>query len=251
MYGNALDRLESQVDTRKNVALRALKWLTHAKERLNVLQLQHALATREGSKDVNETDLISDQMLVSFCAGLVAIDRESNSIRLVHYTTQEYLERRLSKPDADSEIAKTCLRYLSFDAFSKPFTDGVSIQLTLLDHELSGYATLHWAEHVQPAEEHYFETLRSLFQEQDRRDSLFQVWYWHYQPESWDRFRKAPTTSPLHLAAMHGMAAFCTMLLSDDRTSYSPPALAASDNLIGHLWKAFCANLEIRLDRLR
>ena len=32
-------------------------------------------------------------VLVSVCAGLVTIDRESNIIRLVHYTTEEFFER--------------------------------------------------------------------------------------------------------------------------------------------------------------
>ena len=31
--------------------------------------------------------------MVSVCAGLVTVDEESDIIRLVHYTTQEFFER--------------------------------------------------------------------------------------------------------------------------------------------------------------
>jgi hypothetical protein len=36
--------------------------------------------------------------MVSVCAGLVTIDEESNIIRLVHHTTQEYFERSQNSP---------------------------------------------------------------------------------------------------------------------------------------------------------
>jgi shikimate kinase len=48
--------------------------------------------------------------IVSVCAGLVAVDEDSNVIRLVHYTAQEYFSQegqdRLS--DAETRITKTC-----------------------------------------------------------------------------------------------------------------------------------------------
>jgi hypothetical protein len=49
------------------------------------------------------------------CAGLVAVDKESSIIRLVHYTTQEYFERvRIEwNPGAQEEIAVTCLQCLT------------------------------------------------------------------------------------------------------------------------------------------
>jgi hypothetical protein len=59
----------------------------------------------------------------SVCAGLVTIDEESDIIRLIYYTTQEYFERTQTRwfPSAQTDIATTCLTYLSFDTFESGF----------------------------------------------------------------------------------------------------------------------------------
>jgi hypothetical protein len=52
--------------------------------------------------------------------GLVAIEQEGSTIRLVHETTQQYLQSyfRKEKADGDAEIANVCFRHFSFPAFS-------------------------------------------------------------------------------------------------------------------------------------
>jgi hypothetical protein len=54
------------------------------------------------------------------CAGLVTVD--SNIIRLVHYTTQQYFQRcglkRFENVQKDI-IATSCLTYLSYDVFAE------------------------------------------------------------------------------------------------------------------------------------
>ena len=57
--------------------------------------------------------------MVSVCAGLVTVDKESDIIRLVHYTTQEYFERTKRDwfPEAETKITETWVTYLSFNAF--------------------------------------------------------------------------------------------------------------------------------------
>ena len=57
------------------------------------MELQHALAVETGTSELDEENLLEIGDLISVCAGLVIADEESNIIRLVHYTTQEYLER--------------------------------------------------------------------------------------------------------------------------------------------------------------
>jgi hypothetical protein len=61
--------------------------------------------------------------MVFVCAGLVTVDEVSDIIRLVHYTIQEYFERTqmIWFPDAETDIATTCVTYLLFDAFDPGF----------------------------------------------------------------------------------------------------------------------------------
>src|SRR5947209_3497666 len=57
--------------------------------------------------------------MVSVCAGLVTFDEESDVIRLVYYTMQEYCERTwiFWFPDAQRDIAMVCVTYLLFHTF--------------------------------------------------------------------------------------------------------------------------------------
>jgi hypothetical protein len=103
----------------QEIALKVLSWITCAKRPLTTLELQQALAIEEGDSGLDEDAVEKIDRLVSVCAGLITVDQEGGIIRLVHYTTQEYFERTQNDwfPKAQSEIAITCLTYLSFSIF--------------------------------------------------------------------------------------------------------------------------------------
>ena len=76
-----------------------------------------------GESELDEDNLPEIEDMVSVCAGSVTIDGESNTIRLVHYTTQEYFERTQSHwfPNSNTDITTICISYLSFDVFERGF----------------------------------------------------------------------------------------------------------------------------------
>lgn len=53
--------------------------------------------------------------IISLCCGIVTLDRESKTIKLVHYTTQDFFERKQADlfPDAHEMIASACLKYIN------------------------------------------------------------------------------------------------------------------------------------------
>ncbi|KAJ7481685.1 ankyrin repeat-containing domain protein [Mycena latifolia] len=59
--------------------------------------------------------------ILSVCASLVVINEADMRLRLIHSTTQSYLEQVQSTifPHAATEITATCITYLSFDVFSR------------------------------------------------------------------------------------------------------------------------------------
>src|SRR5271170_1455105 len=122
-YKEAMQRICSQHTDYVELAKQVLRWISYAFRELTVTELRHALAVDPGDAKLDEDglpDALPDEdLLVSTCAGLVTIDRESNIIRLVHYTAQEYFERvRMAEfPGAQTNIARTCLAYMSFDIF--------------------------------------------------------------------------------------------------------------------------------------
>ena len=224
MHGNALDRIKSQSESRRNLAFRALKWITYGKKRLKCPELQHPLASKEGIREIDQTDLIPINSLLSFCAGLVVVHPESNSIHLVHYTTQKYLERTLQKREADDEIGRTCLRYLSFHVFSNPFANEEGLKEAVeTTYGLSRYAALYWVDHVRDAEEQYLDILQNLFKELERCNSIFQLW--NYVSRAWGPFIRPQATLPLHLAAIFGLPIWCAALLTGHQSGRNSDSL--------------------------
>jgi hypothetical protein len=67
------------------------------------------LAVELDEEGLDEDNIPVVEDIISVCAGLVTIDKESNVIRLVHYTTQDYLKgiREKWNPCAQYDIVST------------------------------------------------------------------------------------------------------------------------------------------------
>lgn len=119
-YNDALSRIDGQMAGHCELAKRALSWITYAQRPLTTEELRLALAIESGERSLDHDNTDDVEHIISVCAGLVTVDEESSIIRLVHYTTQEYFEKRVRpdwNPDAQQKIAVACLTYLSFDTF--------------------------------------------------------------------------------------------------------------------------------------
>jgi len=92
--------------------------------------------------------------MVSLCGGLVTVDEQSGIVRLVHYTTQESLERTKEYwfPNAETNIVNICITYLSFSIFKKgiPETDD-EFERRLQSNPLYDYAMHNWGHHARIA----------------------------------------------------------------------------------------------------
>ncbi|KAF4445698.1 Ankyrin repeat-containing domain protein [Fusarium austroafricanum] len=102
--------------------------------------------------DFDKDRLPQIEDVLSVCAGLVTVDKESGFIRLVHYTTQQYFEKSQKSwfPHAKPKIAQVCVGYLSFNIFGsgKCLTD-VEFEERLQSYPLFDYAARNWGHHVR------------------------------------------------------------------------------------------------------
>src|SRR5947209_6928770 len=151
-YREAMERIISQNSRSSKFAMRVLQWIAFSMRPLTTSELQHALAVEIGERKIDEDNLPEIEDMVSVCAGLVTVDEESGTIRLVHYTTQEYFERTRVKwfPDAQKDIAMTCVTYLCFDTFITGHCEwfwGFISRLEL--NPLYSYAAKNWGHHAQ------------------------------------------------------------------------------------------------------
>ena len=114
-YDDVMNRISSQDEEDCGLAKRVLGWIVYAKRPLTPDMLEHAVAFTPDCTELDEDALIDFEQLICVCAGLVVLDREVGTVRLVHYTTQDYFVRNGESmlSDAPVVIAKTCLHYIS------------------------------------------------------------------------------------------------------------------------------------------
>ncbi|KAJ7441378.1 ankyrin repeat-containing domain protein, partial [Mycena galericulata] len=118
-YDNAMQRIEAQNEEERRAAFSTLIWVVNAKRPLTVQELQVALAVEPGTQQLDKDYIMSIDTILSVCAGLVIMDEHRNVVRLVHYTTQEYLDSIQAEkfPYAQIAITRTLLTFLAFDGF--------------------------------------------------------------------------------------------------------------------------------------
>ena len=151
-YQEAMTRIEAQSRDCRDLALRALAWIVYAERPLTTRELQEALAVQLGTPELDKDFIPPANRMQSICSGLVTIDRESNIIRLVHYTTQEFFLRTKRFPEANADIAKTCATYLSFNVFESGFCQSDAELAERLElNPLLRYATQSWGYHARVA----------------------------------------------------------------------------------------------------
>ena len=122
LINRAMERIDSQTEGIRELAMQVLSWITFAMRPLTTSELQHALAVEFRESTFDSDNITSREDMLSTCAGLVVLDQASNIIRLVHYSTQEYLERAQQLWFPERQLAQTCLTYLSLDAFKTGFS---------------------------------------------------------------------------------------------------------------------------------
>ena len=144
-------RIQGQEYWFRDLAEQILSWIVWALLPLTVPELQLALSIEPGDEQLDEDNFLDANDLTSVCAGLVIIDQERQLIRLVHYTTQEYFERRRDGlfGDIQTKITAVCTTYLCLDVFEVPCSDFKTIQDRVTDYPFLTYATLFWGYHVQ------------------------------------------------------------------------------------------------------
>ncbi|RPA74608.1 hypothetical protein BJ508DRAFT_215227 [Ascobolus immersus RN42] len=117
-YNEAMERITMQSPDQSELAILCLSWVVCAKRPLLAEELQFALAVEVGEKSFDEENITDLSHILSVCNGLVTYDEVTTVVRLVHYTTQDYLEKEKQNwlPDAELNLSKVCLTYIQFDS---------------------------------------------------------------------------------------------------------------------------------------
>ncbi|KAG7127309.1 Potassium channel AKT3 like protein [Verticillium longisporum] len=208
-YDDAMKRIEGQRKDEVELAKQVLPWITCAKRPLSTIELQHAHGVEVGETELDLDNISQPEDIMSVCAGLVTVDEESNIIRLVHYSTQEYFMRTWKRwfADAQTEITKVCATYLSFSSFESGFcrTDA-DFEDRLRLHPLYDYVAHFWGDHAREAGETSPAVLagKGLLESGDRPD----------KKDSYGR-------TSLSWAAENGREAMVKLLLDTEKVNFN------------------------------
>ena len=232
-----MERIQGQLPDEQELAKQVLSWITGAKRPLATSELEHAVAIEFEGSQLDKENICKVENMISVCAGLVTVDKESNIIRLVHYTTQEYFERtqNLWFPHMPSEITRACLTYLSFNEFESGICQNdEDFEQRLQLHKLYDYAAHNWGHHARDTLtscQSIIEFLQKQAQVEASSQALMAVKRWPEQKEYSQAVPKQMTG--LHLAAYFGVEGVIQDLLNsnspDAKDSYdqTPLSLAA------------------------
>ena len=107
VYGTTIERIKAQDGDKSRLGVAALIWISHTERPLRAGELCQTLAVRLGSRDPDVGNIPSMSTSVNYCQGHVTVDEEALTVRLIHFTLQEYLSSRpdiFSKPHSATAV---------------------------------------------------------------------------------------------------------------------------------------------------
>lgn len=232
-----MQRIEDQEESAREIAFKVLTWISYAARPVSVSELQHALSVQAGDKDFDPDGVTDADLLISLCAGLIEIaplsvalfaprfgqiTKNGNpdeplgpTLRWIHYTTQDYFQRvrRHRFPNGPGELARTCLCYLSYDAFQEALTEQQEAVQRHLRYPFLKYASTYWPRHVRDeSTEALTEFIVQVLKQEGRRRSIYSSWHRHLFWDNSATFDDENVTA-LQVAAKFGLEDVAELLL--------------------------------------
>ena len=158
IYKESIRRIKGQSSEKCRLGMQILMWLYYAKTLFRPRELQHALFSmglEPKETDFDDGFLIDLELITSSCAGLVSVDEEVDTVRLVHFSVKEYFDGEKDRlfPNATNEIIRSCIRYLSLDAFNVGLCPETAIRDRMLKYPFAAYAAQYWIQYEKQSGE--------------------------------------------------------------------------------------------------
>ncbi|KAI1847677.1 hypothetical protein JX265_013937 [Neoarthrinium moseri] len=209
---------------------------------LSSAEMLHALAIHPNTTAIDTNYCPSINMIMSICAGLVIVDEESHTVRLVHYTTQEYFDKTRATwfTDAQERITESCVTYLSYEIFDGYCETDEDFEKRLVTYPFYSYASHEWSHHAGAASgrQVIVDFLKNERRVQASSQALLSKKWWSGDSGYSQRIPKG--TTGLHLASRFGLTdatpGLCTIDDVDKSDSYGQTPLS---------WAAECGHAEV------
>ena len=146
VYAQTLQRIREQKGDRSRLGIEVLMWVSHAERPLRIDELRHALAVEMDSADLDPENIRPQDTVLGSCLGLAVVDAETSTVRLIHYTLQEYLSRPGILPNVHQALIESCLAYLNYEQVKGlPVSEVPNLgAMPFLE-----YSSLYWGSHAK------------------------------------------------------------------------------------------------------
>ena len=200
-YSVTLARIKAQGGSKSRLGMDMLMWLSHSEQPLKTNELCDALGVKIESADRNSLKTPAIETLLGCSLGLVVVEASTYTVRLVHYTLQEYLSNNVDLfPSPHATIAQVCLTYLNFRCIRdlSPIHSSSSQETPLLK-----YASCYWGIH---ARRDFTEGVKKLaLRLRDRFDKhVSSGILLSYSRDNWDK--SLGRSNPTGFTGLHGAA---------------------------------------------
>jgi len=146
-YGATIERIKAQGGGKSKLGMAALMWISHAERPLMADELCQALAIELGSLDFDADNVPSKSMVAGCCQGLIAVDKEASTVRLIHFTLQEYLSAHQDLfATPHTAMSETCLTYLNSGEVKAISADPTP---DIRDTPFLEYCSVYWGAHAK------------------------------------------------------------------------------------------------------
>jgi len=212
VYDRMLSRVKAQDETKEKVGMAALMWVSHSERPLRVDELCYALAVEIGAADLDPENVPSIRALLNCCQGLLVVDKEAFTVRLIHPTLHEYLSTRPHLFDrAHSIIAETCLTFLNFQRFKSLPTSGLPDPVR---EPFLGYSSIYWGIHAKRGLSGCAKSLAlELFDNYDNHISIKLLLAHVLNPDDFSDIKRFSSFTGLHCASFFGIVEVVAALM--------------------------------------
>jgi len=135
----------------KKLAIHALRWIYSSYRALSAEELLEALSVIPGDCNFDASGMTSIETLLKATGGLVLFDQNSKSLRLVHHTLQDFLDRHSTILGCSQEFAlERIATYLHFEEFDRTPMPRSWVEVDLLRsrYKFLDYAFRYWGHYV-------------------------------------------------------------------------------------------------------
>ena len=212
-YSRILEKIDQLDNTQKDLAYKALKWITCATRSLKSRELLEATALEPWGRAFEPPKVPDIADLIKACCNLVLLDSRQGVVRFAHHSVQEFLLSRPEFSSAQELVASVCINLFGpWQRFMVPVSNRPTADW------LYHYAARNWPLHVQKLSAVSIRQVLPIIREAFS-DTGFSSFRWMDYPEH--PFGKLPPSqAPAYLAvcSFFGITSAVELFLQDETT---------------------------------